>query len=104
MVVWLDELQRYLDGEHGLTGHGHVPYQEVLHVPFVSRDDIKTGLHVTYRSDDPNEVWRFSATAFELFYEVASMYLRAEVSIVVEAAFHAGRSEPDLARLAALGS
>ena len=20
MVVWLDELQRYLDGEHGLTG------------------------------------------------------------------------------------
>ena len=75
-----------------------------LHVPLVSRDDVKTGLHVTYRSDDPNEVWRFSATAFELFYEVASMYLRAEVSIVVEAAFHAGRSEPDLARLAALGS
>jgi predicted kinase len=75
-----------------------------LHVPLVSRDDIKTGLHVTHRCDDPNEVWRFAATAFQLFYEVASTYLRAEVSILVEAAFHAGRSEPDLAHLAELGS
>jgi len=75
-----------------------------LHVPFVSRDDIKTGLHVTHRSSDPTEVWRFASTAFELFYEVTSMYLRADVSVVVEAAFHVERSEPDLARLAELGS
>ena len=75
-----------------------------LHVPFVSRDDIKTALHVTHRSDDPSEVWRFASTAFELFYEVASMYLRADVSVVVEAAFHVDRSEPDLGRLAGLGS
>jgi len=75
-----------------------------MHVPFVSRDDIKTGLHVSHRSDDPNEVWRFASRAFELFYEIASSYLRADVSVVVEAAFHAGRSEPDLARLGELGS
>lgn len=75
-----------------------------LHVPFVSRDDIKTALHVTHRSDDPAEVWRFASTAFELFYEVASMYLRADVSVVVEAAFHVGRSETDLGRLGELGT
>ncbi len=75
-----------------------------LHVPFVSRDDIKTGLHVTHRSDDPSEVWRFASTAFELFYGVTSMFLRADVSVVVEAAFHAGRSEPHLTRLSELGS
>jgi len=69
-----------------------------------SRDDIKTGLHVTHRSNDPNEVWRFASTASELFYEVASTYLCAGVRIVVEAAFHAGRSEPELALLAELGS
>ena len=76
----------------------------LLHVPLVSRDDIKTGLHVTHRSDDPSEVWRFAGVAFELFYEQASALLRAGVSVVVEAAFHAGRSEPDLARLAHLGT
>ncbi len=72
-----------------------------LHVPFLSRDDIKTGLHVTHRSDDPDEVWRFAERAFEVFYGAATSYLNAGVSIVIEAAFHSERSQADLAALAA---
>ena len=75
-----------------------------LHVPLVSRDDIKTGLHVTHRSDDPAEVWRFSDAAFELFFAIATEYVKAGVSIVVEAAYHAGRSEPALAALGEFGT
>ena len=41
----------------GKTTLGWEPSRR-LHVPVLSRDDIKTGLHVTHRSDDPDEVWR----------------------------------------------
>ncbi|MEE9415125.1 MAG: AAA family ATPase [Acidimicrobiales bacterium] len=75
-----------------------------LHVPQISRDDNKTGLHVTQDSNDPSEVWRSAERAFELFYFVASNYLRAGVSVMIEAAFHAGRSEADLNFLAELGT
>ena len=32
-----------LFGEHGLTGHGTAPYQEVIHVPFVSKPPLGDG-------------------------------------------------------------
>jgi predicted kinase len=32
-----------------------------VHVPFVSRDGIRTALYVTNRSDDPAEVWRLTS-------------------------------------------
>lgn len=32
-----------LFGEHGLNGHGHAPYQEVVHVPFVSKPPLGDG-------------------------------------------------------------
>ncbi len=75
----------------------------LLHVPFVSRDVIKAGLHVTVDSDDASEFGRFSQRAFEIFYESAATYLRSGVSLAIEAAFHAGVSEPELAVLATLG-
>jgi len=48
-----------------------------LHVPFISRDDIKTGLHVTHRSDDPQEVWRFAQVALDTPTEVSLRRYRA---------------------------
>jgi predicted kinase len=72
----------------------------VLHVPFLSRDDIKTGLHVTHYSDNPAETLRFSIRAFETFFGTAQSLLEAGVSMVIEAAFHAGVSEPSIAELA----
>jgi predicted kinase len=71
-----------------------------LHVPFLSRDDIKTGLHVTHYSDNPAETLRFSIRAFETFFGTAQSLLDAGVSMVIEAAFHAGVSEPSIAELA----
>jgi predicted kinase len=70
-----------------------------LHVPFVCRDDIKSGLHVTHDEEIVSDPWRYADQAFECFYGVARDLLRAGVSLVCEAAFHAGRSEPDLVRL-----
>ena len=32
-----------LFGEHGLFGHGHVPYQEVVHVPLISKPPLGEG-------------------------------------------------------------
>jgi predicted kinase len=73
----------------------------LLHVPFLSRDDTKTGLHVTHRSDDPAETLRFSIDAFETFYATARFLVEAGVSVIIEAAFHAGISERSIAELAA---
>ncbi len=64
------------------------------------RDDIKTGLHVSYRSNYPDEVWRFAERAFDVFFGVCDMYLDAGVSVVLEAAFHTHRSTPSLTSLA----
>jgi len=91
----------------GLPGSGKTTLgwelSRLVHVPFVSRDVIKTGLHVTVESDDLSEFGRFSGRAFEIFYESAATYLRSGVSLVIEAAFHASVSEPELAVLATLG-
>jgi predicted kinase len=70
-----------------------------LHVPFISRDDIKTGLHVTHRSDDPKEVWRFAQIAFDTFFAAVAQFVAAGVSVVIEAAFHAEHAPADLDRL-----
>jgi predicted kinase len=70
-----------------------------LHVPFISRDDIKTGLHVTHRSDDPQEVWRFAQVAFNTFFSVVAQLVAAGVSVAIEAAFHAEHAPADLDRL-----
>ena len=72
-----------------------------LHVPFVSRDDIKTGLHVTHRSDDPNEVHRFADRAFTTFYATIDLLTDAGASVVAEAAFHREFSTPSIVALAA---
>jgi hypothetical protein len=74
-----------------------------LHVPFVCRDDIKTGLHVTLDGATTSDVWRYAEQAFACFYDVVHQLVSAEVSLVCEAAFHVGRSEPDILALGALG-
>lgn len=61
---------------------------DTLHVPVLVRDAIKEGLHVTHRSDDPAEVHRFAARAFDLFYASVDLLVHADVSMVIEAAFH----------------
>jgi predicted kinase len=71
-----------------------------LHVPFVSRDDIKTGLHVTHDADPQPDVWRYAEQAFGCFYDVVRHLLGCGVSTVCEAAFHADRSEDELQALA----
>ena len=70
-----------------------------LHVPFVCRDDIKTGLHVTHDTDEAMDAWRHAAAAFECFYAVVRQLTTAGVSVVMEAAFHVDRSEPEIAAL-----
>ena len=70
-----------------------------LHVPLVSRDDIKTGLHVTHDSNDPGEAWRFAEHAFEVFFDTTSFMVRNGVSLVAEAAFHADRCAAPIAEL-----
>ena len=72
---------------------------DVLHLPVVSRDLIKTGMHVTVGSEDPTEIHRFAAAAFDLFFDVVAKLLRGGSSVIAEAAFHAGLSEPDIGRL-----
>ncbi len=71
-----------------------------VHVPFVSRDDFKTGLHVTHHSNDPTEAWRFAEHAFDAFFETISVMVRNGVSLVAEAAFHADRAPAPIAELA----
>lgn len=38
-----------------------------LHVPFVCRDDIKSGLHRTHDVAEPADPWTYATTAFECF-------------------------------------
>jgi predicted kinase len=76
----------------GVPGSGKTTLAEdlarALHVPVLVRDAIKEGLHVTARSDDPAEVHRFAARAFELFWATVGELSDAGVSLVAEAAFH----------------
>jgi len=75
-----------------------------LHVPFVCRDDIKTGLHVTHDAAKPTEARTYAALAFDCSYAVVRELATSGVSAVAEAPFHAGRSEPDIAALEPLAT
>ena len=66
---------------------------DALHLPVLSRDDIKTGMHVTVSSNDPAEVGRFAEDAFDVFFDVVEHLLMRGVSLVAEAAFHRDRPE-----------
>lgn len=73
----------------GMPGSGKttlgVQLSRRLHVPFVCRDDIKTGLHVT-QGVDGADASTYSALAFDLFVDVVRALVVAGVSIVAEAA------------------
>lgn len=84
-----------------------------LHVPVVSRDDIKTGMNVTHGrrgdaaaggADGADGSWRFAHAAFATFYEITTQLVTAGVSVVIEAAFHSDHAPADLHRLAQHGS
>ncbi len=70
---------------------------DALHVPAIARDEIKEGMHVTARSEDPSEVRRFAAASFETFWAVVRDLLGAGVSVVAEAAFHRDLAAADFA-------
>ena len=71
-----------------------------LHLPFVCRDDIKTGLHVTHRAEDPSDARRFADAAFDIFYDTVGQLVAAGVSVVAEAPLHVGLCEEPVAQLA----
>lgn len=73
---------------------------DALHVPAIARDEIKEGMHVTARSEDPSEVRRFSAAAFETFWSTVTHLVDRGVSLVAEAALHREHAAADLERLA----
>jgi predicted kinase len=71
-----------------------------LHVPLLVRDEIKEGMHVTVGSEDPAEVHRFSAAAFDAFWSAAALLVDAGASLAIEAAFHRDHATAELERLA----
>jgi len=76
---------------------------DALHLPVVSRDLIKTGMHVTVDSRDPAEIKRFASAAFDLFFATVELLARGGASVIAEGAFHCGPSAPSLARLGTVG-
>jgi predicted kinase len=70
-----------------------------LYVPLLVRDEIKEGMHITAGSDDPAEVHRFAAAAFEVFWSTARDLVDAGVSLVIEAAFHREYAGAEFERL-----
>jgi predicted kinase len=70
-----------------------------LYVPLLVRDEIKEGMHVTVGSEDPAEVRRFAAAAFDAFWSTTTALLGAGVSLVIEAAFHREFAGAEFARL-----
>jgi predicted kinase len=73
---------------------------EVIHVPVLVRDELKEGMHVTARSDDPAEVHRFAEAAYSALWATARDLVRAGVSLIVEAAFHRDRCGDEFATIA----
>jgi predicted kinase len=87
----------------GMPGSGKTTLgrdlSDALHLPLVSRDLIKTGMHVTVHSTDPRESKRFASAAFDVFFAAIDHLVASGVSTIVEAAFHRERSADSLARL-----
>ncbi len=87
----------------GMPGSGKTTLgrdlSDALHLPLVSRDLIKTGMHVTAHSTDPGEMKRFSSAAFDTFFAALDLLVAAGSSAIAEAAFHRERSAASLARL-----
>lgn len=76
---------------------------DALHLPVVSRDLIKTGMHVTVDSTDPAEIKRFANAAFDVFYATVELLARGGASVIAEGAFHRDLSAASLARLGDVG-
>jgi len=74
-----------------------------LHLPVISRDLIKTGMHVTVDSTDPKEIKRFASAAFDVFFANVELLAGHDVSIIAEGAFHRELSADSLSRLASFG-
>ena len=72
-----------------------------LHLPVVSRDVIKTGMHATSDIDQPPGTRRFSQASYQATYDVVRLLLGKGVSLIVEAAFHAEFADAPLRALAA---
>ena len=72
---------------------------DALHLPVVSRDLVKTGMHVTHRADDPADVHRYADDAWDAFWATLDELVDRGVSIVAEAAFHARFAAAPLAAL-----
>ena len=71
-----------------------------LHLPVLSRDLVKTGIHVTHRADDPADVHRYADQAWDAFWATLDELVDRGVSLVAEAAFHARFAAAPLAALA----
>ena len=69
---------------------------DLLHIPVIHRDSVKTGMHVTVNSVDPGEVHRFAEAAFSTTFATAEVLLNSGTSVIVEAAFHSGASRVPL--------
>jgi predicted kinase len=100
------EARPYVIAVGGVPGAGKTALArdlaDTLHLPALVRDEIKEGMHVTARSDDPAEVRRFADASFEVFWRTVQDLARAGVSLVAEAAFHRDRAAADFAATAAL--
>ena len=65
--------------------------------PAICRDEIKEGIAFTYPGFQPAPGDWITQRTFALFFDLVEMLLRAEVSLVAEAAFQNSRWEPKLA-------
>jgi predicted kinase len=73
-----------------------------LEIPMLAKDDIKEDLADTYPVYSVESSRRLGQAAIKVLYHTVERLRSADVHVVVDNAFHAGLSEPDLAPLLAL--
>lgn len=85
----------------GKTTLAHALAREIT-CPAISRDEIKEGL--VHADGGGSPVWGgpISSRTFEVFFATLHLMLEAGVTVVAEAAFQRGLSEPELGPLIAL--